>query len=59
MQCLMLLLPRRHEEEQCHCSQEALVALARSPAADTEDDDAQGLAGLSLHIATIFSTNIW
>lgn len=35
------------------------MALAKSPAADTEDGDAQGLAGLSLHTATIFSTNIW
>lgn len=37
---------------------EALIALARSPAADTEDGDARGLTALSLHVATIFSTNI-
>lgn len=54
-----MLLPEGQEEEQCHCPGEALVALARSPAADAEDGGAQGPAGLSLHIATIFSTNIW
>lgn len=35
------------------------MALGRSPVLDMEDGDAHGLAGLSLCIATIFSTSIW